>query len=302
MTPLSQRDPRWSGIKINGTIYTIGTDGCLLTCLAMIAGLLPDVVASKIGFNGAQVAWTGLDKVGLELIEKNNVYNNEAVKKIIEQYGFCIVRVDWDGSPKSTGDTHFVLYIGNGKLIDPWTGTIEPTSKYSLPTGYRAVRKTSMATVYKTLDLTNQDSMKVAVDMWHQVMVEKLWTKTSELVSLFSEMKVESVATAITEYRNRLNQISNLNDRLQAETKLRIELSTKDDTSSKIIASYENHVVELNSTIRELQKASGAWALEKTALEKELEDARAAQPTPVIIEQPDYVQLFFEWLYKKLVK
>ena len=141
MTPYSQRDPRWGSDKINNTQYTIATDGCLITCLGMVSDTAPDVVNNIIGFTGAQVNWTGLDGIGLELVEKSNVYDNAKVLEYIAAYGFCIVRVDWDGSPKTGGDTHFVTYIGNHQLIDPWTGTLRPTGAYPLTTGYRAVKR-----------------------------------------------------------------------------------------------------------------------------------------------------------------
>jgi chromosome segregation ATPase len=38
-------------------------------------------------------------------------------------------------------DRHWVLYIGNHQLIDPWTGTIKPTSSYPLVKGYAIIQK-----------------------------------------------------------------------------------------------------------------------------------------------------------------
>lgn len=146
MTPYSQRDVRWKDKKINGTQHTIGTDGCYITCLGMAVDLTPDVVEERIGFTGAQINYQDLDKIGLELVEKSNTYDNAKVTQYIADYGFCVVRVDWDGSPKSPGDTHFVLFIGNKRMIDPWTGNEVATSKYPLLTGYRAFRKVNMQT------------------------------------------------------------------------------------------------------------------------------------------------------------
>lgn len=140
----SQRDARWKDIPINDTDYTLGTDGCLITCLAWISGITPDTAVKKLGFNGAQVDWNTLGNIGLELLEKGS-YDNDKVLKYIAENGQCIVRVDWDGSPKSTGDTHFVIYTGNKLLLDPWTGTERATSTYPLVTGIRAVRRIVMA-------------------------------------------------------------------------------------------------------------------------------------------------------------
>jgi hypothetical protein len=141
----SQRDPQWKDLKINGTDYTLGTDGCLITCLAWIAGITPSQALLKLSFNGALVDWNSIGNIGLEMIYTSNVYDNDRVLKYISENGSCIVRVDWDGSPKSTTDTHFVIYSGNKKLLDPWTGTERATSVYPLQTGIRAVRRRNMA-------------------------------------------------------------------------------------------------------------------------------------------------------------
>ena len=72
MTPLSQRDPRWKDIKLGTGSTTIGQEGCLVTCLAMLAGTTPDVVNEELkrvgGYqNGNLVIWSALDKTNLGL-------------------------------------------------------------------------------------------------------------------------------------------------------------------------------------------------------------------------------------------
>src|SRR5512133_1723379 len=72
--PLSQQDPRWSSITLGfgESDTTIGSDGCTLTCLTMVANGFgfsetPESLNEKLknlgrgkGFLGALMVWNGL--------------------------------------------------------------------------------------------------------------------------------------------------------------------------------------------------------------------------------------------------
>ena len=132
MTNLSQYDPRWKDIKLGFSNLTIGQAGCLITCCSMLADTTPDKLNDRLksvsGYADQNLLiWTKLNEATnnkLEFQWLNYVYNNDGVKQIIADEGACIVRVD------NAGTMHFVLYIGNGKMVDPLTGTVQPTSKY----------------------------------------------------------------------------------------------------------------------------------------------------------------------------
>ena len=96
-------------------------------------------------------------------------YNNESVKNNLP----TMVEVDFDGSTR-TDFKHWVLFIGNQQLMDPWTGTIDPTTKYRIKTGYAIItgdkkEEEIMSDMYKGIDLSNRDSVKVAVDIWSKL-------------------------------------------------------------------------------------------------------------------------------------
>lgn len=135
MKLLSQRDQRWAKKKLGNSNLTIGDYGCVITSLAMMLDTTPDKINEYLkkhgGFQGALVVWDkvpGFVKVGWQ-------YNNAAVLAAIKKYGACMVRTDFDGNPRTDGD-HYVVFIGNHKLLDPWTGTERPTSAYPLLKGY----------------------------------------------------------------------------------------------------------------------------------------------------------------------
>lgn len=129
ITPLKQCDPKWGNKKIPPTNLTLCGYGCLITGCAMVAGTTPDVVADKARFtNQGLIIWESLTAVGLKLIKRErNRYENNQVLGAIKKYGFCLVEV-----LHPSGFLHWVVFIGNQKMIDPLTGKEEATSKYPL--------------------------------------------------------------------------------------------------------------------------------------------------------------------------
>lgn len=144
MNNLSQRDPRWKDKKIGTSNSTIGGYGCTLTCLSMQAGLNPDefdhLMTAVGGFQGDLILWQKIHSAVPWLNFPDNgrhyTYDNDLVKQAIEKYGSCLVEVDFDGITSTPSDRHWVLYIGNQRCIDPWTGNEVATSKYPIQKGF----------------------------------------------------------------------------------------------------------------------------------------------------------------------
>lgn len=135
MNIFSQRDTRWKNITL-GTKGTIGEYGCTITCIAMILGTTPDVVNERIksvnGYaDGNLVIWAKLEEAfpGIK-IKRVWTYDNADVLANVPN-----VLVEVDGKPIG-GYRHWVVFIGNKKLIDPWDGLEGPTSEYPDPKSY----------------------------------------------------------------------------------------------------------------------------------------------------------------------
>ena len=149
MQTLSQRDSRWGEITIGHSTSKIKDYGCTLVCISILAGTTPDVVNAFLtavgGFSVDRIIWSKINetKLGLHFPDmgRQYVYNDVAVREAIEKNGGCLVEVDFDGVVATPSDRHWVLYIGNHQLIDPWTGTIKPTSSYPLVKGYAIIEK-----------------------------------------------------------------------------------------------------------------------------------------------------------------
>jgi|GEM_PF-1781528 len=126
---LSQRDPRWSGTQLGTSSATIGTHGCTITSLAVILGTTPDVVNQKLlavnGYaQGNLVIWSKIaEAFPGTFVKRGWEYNNDEVVANIP----CLVEVD---GTSIGGVRHWVVFIGNQQMIDPWTGTIRPTNIY----------------------------------------------------------------------------------------------------------------------------------------------------------------------------
>lgn len=151
MTILSQRDPRWADITLGTGKGTIGYYGCTITCLAMIMGLTPDVVNDRMkalplvngstGFaNGNLVLWSRLGEAFPDFeFTRVWVYNNDDVLANVPNVLVEVPATAIGGTGK-----HWVVFIGNQELNDPWIGKPRPTSdflQYGDPTGYCIVKK-----------------------------------------------------------------------------------------------------------------------------------------------------------------
>jgi len=110
-----------------------------------LSGLTPDVVNDRLNAVGGYqdtnlVYWPKIHEAipELDFEWRGKSYDNARVLEAIAAYGGCLVEVDFDGN-LGTRDTHWVVFIGGGRMIDPWTGTTESTGKYK-PTGFSIIR------------------------------------------------------------------------------------------------------------------------------------------------------------------
>lgn len=170
MQILSQRDPKWGNINLGTSNTFIKDNGCTITCIAMIIGTTPDVVNNRMnavaGFaNGNLVIWAKIAEAfpGIT-VRRVWTYDNTDVLANVPN-----VLVEVDATPIGGTGKHWVVYIGNKRLYDPWTGTERPTSDFPGQSGYCVLTgtwtNTTPTDTYKGYDLTNKDSMKVAVDV-----------------------------------------------------------------------------------------------------------------------------------------
>ncbi len=137
---LSQNDSRWAPLTLGYGTGTIGNYGCTLTCVTMALGLsnvneVNDRMREVNGFGGSTrnlIVWDKIKEAYPNSVDRVNVqfiYNNSQVLDVLKQNRPVLVQVN--GTPIG-GTEHWVLYIGNQKLIDPLDGNIKPTNAYSV--------------------------------------------------------------------------------------------------------------------------------------------------------------------------
>lgn len=279
MLNLSQKDPRWGSLKIGNTNYTISGYGCFITAVSIVAGIEPPEALKKLRFDGALLIWDSIKNIGLEPLYKGDWDNTKALE-YIQANGQCIARVDFDGSDR-TDDTHFVVLIGNKQLIDPIDGKIKPTSTYSKYTGIRACRKIVMATMYKGLDLTNQDSMKVAVDIWDEVINKKLYVKLSDIQDRFGVPDLDGLATKLSGKDSRITDLTNQLGTAQAQVEndkeiISRHIGTIAETAERLRIA-EDQLKTRTDELNQMGKDKGTLAIEVEQLKIQVETLKAAQ-------------------------
>jgi hypothetical protein len=136
----SQRDWRWALVKFGfggGRFKDYGCTVTALTGLLFTVGydLTPPQVAEKLrkvnGFSGDLLIWSKVEKAfpKVKFQWRFYKYNNTQVKQLISKGVPVMVEV------LLSGHRHWVLFLGDQKMSDPWTGKVLSTSTYT-PIGY----------------------------------------------------------------------------------------------------------------------------------------------------------------------
>lgn len=137
--PYSERDPRWAERRLGASNeLTIGTAGCLLTCVCMAAqaagvDVWPNELNAMLrcsdGFEGdAKMRWYVAARVlGLRLeVLEECLWSPAPAARIREHLDAgwpAIIRVDsWKGLPDEDA-MHWVLWVNDRQYIDPFDGT-----------------------------------------------------------------------------------------------------------------------------------------------------------------------------------
>ena len=139
----NQRDSQWGGTALDGTQYSIASDGCLMTSMAMVythyghRGVTPLTINSNSSnFASYEPAWLlySVSADGTSSTRSRIGSSSGAIPGTISDP--VIVGISYDGGPLPD---HFVVLIsgsgGNYQMNDPFTPNghnIPFTSKYSL--------------------------------------------------------------------------------------------------------------------------------------------------------------------------
>lgn len=136
----NQRDSQWGGTALNGTGYTIASDGCLVTSMAMVYTHYGYKDVTPLSINSVSSNFAGIPAA---LLRKNIVANGVSANRITASLDSMlangdpvIVGISYDRGPLPD---HFLVIVsgsnGDYKMNDPFTPNgrnIPFTSKYAV--------------------------------------------------------------------------------------------------------------------------------------------------------------------------
>lgn len=133
----SQRDWRWRWSKFGFGGGTFGSYGCTtvaLTSLLFTLGydLTPPQVAERLrkvkAYTGDLLIWGRVQLAfpKVKFVWRNYAYKNAPVKEAVEKGMPVMVEV------LLNGHRHWVLFLGDQKMMDPWNGRVISTATYPL--------------------------------------------------------------------------------------------------------------------------------------------------------------------------
>lgn len=256
MNQYSQNDEQWKSFKHGTSNSTLGATGCTITGLSMLLWSIgyeenPATVNKKLsdanGYaNGNLLIWSAIEKIwprakfqwrGWSYTDDDN----SKVKDAISKYGACLIAVDGSPIGGAKKDGHWVIYIGNKKLIDPFDGLEKPTSTYSA-TGYAVIELIKDST--KELD-SKTDSMSI-----EKAVFEKLVTKASWYDS-FKNMGFENAEKVSEKIRSLEKTITSLNELVSQKNML---ISLNQEASNGLIEQINNLTTRNVSLVAQAKK------------------------------------------------
>ena len=276
MQPLSQRDSKWANIKLGNGVGTIGDYGCTITALACLLGTTPIVVNDKLkangGFGGTTknlVVWSALSKAFPQIISAERItsYDNEKVKQAIEKNGGCLVEVD---GTRIGASRHWVLYIGNQEMIDPWTGVIKATSYYP-PVGCAIINIKSMQeTITQEQWQIERDERNKNWELYQDQLevVKKLKIEIEGLNRTITEIKLNQDKEVISLKKTHSEFVENLLTTLNGSNPLGL---SSEELTVKLVQEAISKETSLQAEIKALQQTTDK---EKADLIKENKDLK----------------------------
>ncbi len=122
----NQRDSQWGGIALNGTQYSIASDGCLMTSMAMVYTHYGHKDVTPLSINSVSSNFSGIPAALLKFSITANGVSSERVSADIDATlasgNPVIVGISYDGGPYPD---HFVVFVGGSggsyTMNDPFT-------------------------------------------------------------------------------------------------------------------------------------------------------------------------------------
>lgn len=275
MTLYSQLDPRWKNELLGFSSVTIGGYGCTITSIGMLLDETPSSVNARMkavgGFADKNlVIWEKIKDAFPEKVESVRrvwYYDNEDVKANIP----CIVQVN--GAPIGAS-MHFVVYVGDHKIYDPWGGVERPTAYYDAQS-YCVIKLKPQIQIPQQPTMNDQD--KKDIESMHKLReYNGVWYEAKNIIDDFEKEKADRRAE-VEALNAKIDRLSTDNlillDDLETEKKhakltLESELSKQRSEMLMACATEKKDLVDQYETkLKDAQKENPVEIVEKeTAL------------------------------------
>ena len=302
----SQRDPKWAAQRL-GTVNgsTIGDFGCYVTAFAMLAcyyghTLTPADLDNILTDKGYYVSGNLMQDKNLQSVFADCIYQGSIsyanvpadlnkLKDLLADANTMVV-LEVDFNPSLVGvQTHFVVAVScdgsTVKIADTWTGTIKTLDSSNYGDAKTTIQKyvvykgtPASGLIYKSYDLANMDSNKVAIDVLVRVLNGEFVEKTkydTDIKALNTSLNDANVALAkanttidglkidLSVCQNKppvikeVEVVKTIDNPQQAETikKLTNDLKTANDTiatQTKALAKYASSSTASKSALQKI--------------------------------------------------
>lgn len=146
MILLSQRDIRWSSIKMLPSTLTLGRYGCTTTAICMLSDYfkcftLPSVAAShNIKYNSeGKILWNTIDFATFKFTQRVYAFDPVRIEDSLKDPDKAVILEVWNMS-------HWVALVrrslfGGYVVADPWTGKLITIKKSEVTGSAHFIRK-----------------------------------------------------------------------------------------------------------------------------------------------------------------
>lgn len=281
----SQNDPKWKSNKHGTSNSTLGATGCTITGLAMLLKSIgydetPATVNDKLTANGGYasgnlIIWSAINKIWprAKFTWRGHTYTDDDNAKIadaIKQYGGCLVAVNGTPIGGAAKDGHWVVYIGNKRLNDPWDGKEKATSAYS-------------ATGYAIIELTDpsNEGAQITIDA---KLFEELVSKATKYDGFKNGgyENIEAVEKAVDGFDKTITSLNQLvTDKNNAVIKLQSSLDTKQseltDATSRVnsLTDQVKKIPEMQTQLDHLTEEKTKWSQAETTYNRTIAQLRS---------------------------
>jgi len=257
-----QRDSRWSRKKLGFGTGTIGSYGCLLCSFTAILQYFkiktdPIEVNEKMkeiyGYVGDTKnlwVWNKPPEIYPVYYKGSNSYNDTKVKNWLADKVPVIIQVD--GAPIGA-QSHFVVSIGGGKIMDPWFGDIRDFSFYT-PQSYYVYTYTG--------ESMGQSPELAACLQAHKNLMQEIKDVKQENAELRS--KTFELEKEFSEYKHRIEEENKFLNNLLIRLKTALDVSTEAQVEAEVNRLVSNETIwqKCSDELRDLKFMSEKEKLE----------------------------------------